>query len=62
MTAVRALIARRPAETSTAVAAAAGLLLSRLLHADADETGAIIILIGAIPTGVTWIVTLIRRR
>lgn len=56
------LPARRPAETGTAVAAAVAFLLGRLLGWDGATQGAVTVLVGALPSGVTWLVELRRRR
>lgn len=53
---------RRPAET-TAVASAAALLVARTLGVDDVETvTAIAVVIGVIPTVVSWLVDLHRGR
>ena len=55
------LIARRPAEISTAVAAAVAFLLSRAFGWDESVTAALTIVVGAIPTAVTWVVSTVRN-
>lgn len=56
------LAARRPAET-TAAASAVALLVARLLGVeDADTITALAIVIGLVPTGVTWLVETLRAR
>lgn len=55
------LPARRPAET-TAVAASLALLIASLLGLDDPAVlTALAVVIGFIPTIVTWIVTLVRK-
>lgn len=56
------LPARRPAETA-AVASAVALLVARLLGVDdADTVTALAIVIGAVPSLVTWAVEVRRAR
>lgn len=57
------LSARRPAETTTAVAAALAVLITAILGVDNTEIlGALTIVIGFIPTLVTWIVSMRQSR
>lgn len=50
----------RPAETG-GVAAAVALLISRLLGVDdVDTVVALGVVVGFVPAGITWLVTLIR--
>lgn len=60
---VKGLPRDRPAETTAGVAAALAVLLCAIFGVD-DPTiyGALVIVIGFIPTVVTWAVTLTRAR
>jgi len=53
---------RRPAETSAAAAAIALLIASVVGLDDPATLTALAIVIGFIPTAVTWIVTLVREK
>lgn len=54
------LPARRPAETTTAIAAALVGLGAKVFEWDAETVSYLTILVGATPSAVTWLVT--RRR
>jgi hypothetical protein len=55
------VVSNRPAETG-AVAAALALLLARILGVDdVDTVTALAIVIGFLPAGITWLVTLIKN-
>ena len=55
------VVKNRPAETG-GVAAAAGLLLGRLLGiTDPDTLVAIGVVVGFVPAAITWLVTLLRH-
>jgi hypothetical protein len=56
------LIATRPTESGAAAAAAAVLLARALGVDDALITDALIIMLGALPGAITWLVVLIRGR
>jgi len=59
---MKTLPQRRPAETSAAAAAIA-LLIASVVGLDNPATlTALAIVIGFIPTAVTWIVTLVREK
>ena len=52
-----------PAETGAGVAAAVAVLISYVFHIhDANVIAALVILVGAVPASITWLVLLIRRR
>lgn len=53
----------RPAETTTLVATAVTVLITRVLNTeDQDVFTALLVLIAFIPTGITWLVETFRRR
>ncbi len=52
---------RRPTETGALVAGATAFLLGRIFGWDGDVQGAVTVLIGALPAGITW-VTEMRHR
>lgn len=56
------LVRRRPAETATLALGAAGWLLASALGADGDQAQAIILIVAAVPTLVTRLVTWLRTR
>lgn len=55
------LPARRPAETGTAVAAAVVGLAGKVWDLDGDTMGYLLVLVGALPAGITWAVDRFRR-
>lgn len=59
---MKSLVARRPAETTTLVAAAIAGLLGSRLSLSAEEVGYLTIIVGAVPATVTGIVNLRRRQ
>lgn len=56
------LPARRPAETGTAVAGALVGLAGKVWDLDGDTMGYLLVLVGALPAGITWLVEAARRR
>lgn len=58
----QSLPSRRPAETTSLVAGAVAFLVCRVAKIDDPTTlGAVTIVVGAIPAGVTWLVETVRR-
>lgn len=55
------LAARRPAETGTAVAAAVVGLAGKVWDLDGDTMGYLLVLVGALPIGISWAVDRLRR-
>ena len=55
------LHSRRPAETGTAVAAALVGLAGKVWDLDGDTMGYLLVLVGALPAGITWAVDRWRR-
>jgi hypothetical protein len=54
---------RHPAETGAGLAAAVALLLAHIFKLnDQGEIAALIVVVGAVPSAITWLVLLIRRR
>jgi len=55
-------LSKRPAEAGTGLAAATAALIAYFAHiTDPAVVAALIIVVGAVPTGITWIVNLIRH-
>jgi len=55
------LPSRRPAETGTAVAAALVGLAGKVWDLDGDTMGYLLVLVGACPSAITWLVDVRRR-
>ena len=56
-------VTTHPAETGTGAAAAVALLIAYVFHiTDRNVLAALIVIVGAIPSGITWLVLTIRRR
>ena len=58
----RPLVQRRPAETTTLAAAVAAYAAARLGVDDADTVALLALLVGAVPSLVTWLVDQRRQR
>lgn len=56
------ILQRRPAETSTIVAAALAGLGAKAFDWDADTVSYVTVLIGFVPAAVTWLVMTLRNR
>lgn len=56
------LPARRPAETGTVVAGAIVGLAGKVFDLDGDTMGYLLVLVGALPAGITFLVETLRRR
>lgn len=52
---------RRPAEVGTAAAAAVVGLAGKLFDLDGDTMGYLLVLVGALPAGISWAVDHLRR-
>jgi hypothetical protein len=61
MAARKNLIERRPAESATTVAGAVVALLVLVLKLDSSYAAPLIVVVGALPAAVTWLVELLRR-
>ena len=56
------MVRRRPAESATLVVGAVAFLLGRAFGWDGDVQGAVTIVVGAVPAGITWLVETLRGR
>lgn len=58
----QSLPARRPAETGTVVTGAIVGLAGKVWDLDGDTMGYLLVLVGALPAGITWLVGVRRGR
>lgn len=56
------VVTKRPAETTTLVAGAVAYFIYRIFDLNAEDLAYLTILVAFVPTAVTWVVELARKR